>query len=49
MKPTKEEIKKTLEVIDSLAYISAIHGMWTEPVPELIKVTTWLKQVKEGQ
>jgi hypothetical protein len=43
--PSKEEMKRALEVINAVAHISAIHGMWTEPVPEVIKTLGWLKSL----
>ena len=53
--PTKEEIKKFLDVFDSLSKFEAEHrvlrnwGLWNEselPFPEVLKVVAWLKNIE---
>jgi len=43
--PTKADIKKAIETINELAIFAAIHGCFTEPVPELVYVMQWLEEV----
>jgi len=54
--PTKEEIRKFLEVVEALNRFEMDHrgrcgwGAWTEgeqhlPFPEAVKVTAWLRNV----
>lgn len=52
--PTKDEIKKFMEVFDKLNRFEAEHrarcgwGVWIEsdtlPIPEVMTVTAWLKR-----
>ena len=57
--PTKEEIRKFLEVVEALNRFEMDHrgrcgwGAWTEgeqhlPFPEAVKVTAWLRSIAEG-
>lgn len=41
--PSKQEIEVTLKTINDIATFVAMRGLWTEQVPELVRVTTWLK------
>ena len=52
--PTKNEIKKFIEVVNALSEFEAQHrmlrnwGIWDEkdlPFPECVKVTNWLKSL----
>lgn len=55
--PTKEEIRKFLEIIETLNQFEVDHrlrcgwSVWTEdvlPFPEAVKVTAWLRQISSG-
>lgn len=43
--PTKEEIEVALKVINDIVIFVAMRGLWTEQVPELVKVTEYLKNL----
>ena len=53
MMPTKDEIKKFLDVVEKLTYFELEHranegwGLWSDsdnlPIPESVKVFNWLK------
>jgi hypothetical protein len=56
--PTKEEIRKFLEVVEALNRFEMDHrarcgwGAWTEgeqilPFPEAVKVTAWLRTIAD--
>ncbi len=44
LRPTRQEVQKALKVINSIAIMACLHGIETEPVPELIKTVTWLQE-----
>jgi len=43
-KPTKEEVEKALKITNDIFLFVAMRGMWNAPVPEIIKLTTWLRE-----
>lgn len=43
--PTKEEIEVALSTINDIATFVAMRGLWMTPVPELVKVTEWLRNL----
>lgn len=42
---TKQEIDTALETVDGLALFAANHGVWTQPVPELVAVCNYLREL----
>lgn len=42
---TKQEIDTALETIDGLAMFAANHNCWTQPVPELVAVCNYLREL----
>lgn len=48
-RPTKREIERAIEIINSLAVFAANHGCFMEPNSDLIKLTTWLQILIETE
>lgn len=46
-KPTEEEIRVAIKTINDLAIFAANHNVFTQPVPELMKVTAYLETLKD--
>jgi hypothetical protein len=44
--PNSQEIDVAIKTINALAQISSMHGLHTQPVPELIKVISYLESLK---
>lgn len=43
--PSSAEIKRSINVINDMAIICAFRNIYTEPVPELIKVMKFLESM----